>query len=81
VHSATPKLQEGNEAVLGAVQRLRVVCSNAKIGATVEAAKKILEVEPAVVIFSCFAQVAKNVHQQLFDSGWEGKLNGVVPFE
>jgi SNF2 family DNA or RNA helicase len=64
----------GGDAVLGAFQRLRVVCSFAKVRATVELAKNILEKEPALVIFTCFAQVAKSVHEQLNDSGWNGEL-------
>lgn len=69
-----------DEAVLGAVQRLRVVCSYAKVEATVELAKSILEKEPAVVIFTFFAQVAKQVHSKLADSGWPcGLLTGETP--
>jgi SNF2 family DNA or RNA helicase len=59
---------------LGAVQRLRVVCSLAKITATVEVAKKVLDKEPAVVVFTSFVQVAKQLHQHLADSGWQGEL-------
>jgi SNF2 family DNA or RNA helicase len=59
---------------LGAVQRLRVVCSLAKISATVEVAKKVLEKEPAVVVFTSFVQVAKHLYQHLADSGWQGEL-------
>lgn len=62
------------EAVLGAVQKLRCLCSFAKVGATVELAKKILEEEPSVVIFTSFAEVAKNIHGQLSSNGWEGEL-------
>lgn len=62
------------DAVLGAMQRLRVLCAFSKVGATVEFAKGILEKEPAVVIFSNFAEVAKQVHDQLAKSGWEGEL-------
>ena len=58
------------EAVLGAVQRLRVVCAHAKVEATVEMARTVLNKEPAVVIFTYFAQVAKNVHAKLESNGW-----------
>ena len=34
----------------------------------------MLEKEPAVVIFSSFAQVAKAVHEKLDQSGWNGEL-------
>ena len=63
-----------DEAVLGAMQRLRVICAHAKIGATVELAKRILEDGPAVVIFSNFAEVARKVQEQLGALGWEGEL-------
>merc|ERR1719464_138877 len=59
-----------DEAVLGAVQRLRVVCAYAKIEATVELARSILYNEPAIVIFTLFAQVAKQISSELVDSGW-----------
>lgn len=62
------------EAVLGAVQQLRSQCSFAKIGATVELTKKILEQEPSVVIFTSFAKVAKCIHSQLASSGWDSEL-------
>jgi SNF2 family DNA or RNA helicase len=62
------------EAVLGATQRLRVLCAFAKIEATVELTKTILESEPAVVIFTNFAKAAKQIHQHLADSGWCGEL-------
>ncbi|CAJ1949837.1 unnamed protein product [Cylindrotheca closterium] len=62
------------EAVLGGVQKLRCLCSFAKVGATVELAQKILEEEPSVVIFTSFAEVAKNIYGQLSSNGWEGEL-------
>jgi SNF2 family DNA or RNA helicase len=63
-----------DESVLGAVQRLRVVCAYAKVEATVELARTILDNEPAVVIFTFFAQVAKQVHSKLAASGWPSSL-------
>jgi hypothetical protein len=74
VHAQAATREDDNESVLGAVQRLRVTCSHAKVGATVELAIKVLEQEPALVLFTSFAQVAKQVHQQLAASGWEGEL-------
>lgn len=69
-----------DEAVLGAVQRLRVVCAHAKVQATVELARSVLNKESAVVIFTYFAQVAKNVHAQLKSSGWPcSLLTGETP--
>lgn len=54
---------------------MRVVCSFAKVGATVELAKSILEKEEAaLVIFSSFAQVAKSIHEQLQNAEWDGEL-------
>eukprot|EP00536_Pseudo-nitzschia_multiseries_P001399 jgi/Psemu1/180965/e_gw1.18.94.1 len=68
------------EAVLGAVQRLRVVCAAAKVDATVEMARSILDKEPAVVIFTSFAQVAKTIHSKLVASRWQcGLLTGETP--
>lgn len=72
VHSNANKLQD--EAVLGAVQRVRTTCAHAKIDATVDLARTILQKEPALVIFSSFAQVAKQVHEKLSSSGWPSEL-------
>lgn len=66
--------------ILGAVQRVRMVGSLAKVEAAVEQAKQILVEEPAVVIFTSFQEVAKQVHQQLADAGWAGEiLTGDTP--
>jgi len=62
------------EAILGAVQNLRMVDSLAKVDATVQTCQKVLEKEPAVVVFTSFQQVAKAVHQKLSDAGWPGQL-------
>lgn len=72
IHANVANFQD--EAILGAFQRLRVTCSFAKVGATVELARNILVDEPALVIFTNFAQVAKSVYNQLNDSGWNGEL-------
>jgi SNF2 family DNA or RNA helicase len=63
-----------DEAVLGAVQRVRIVCAFAKVDATVDLARNILRKEPAIVIFSSFAQVAKQLHEKLTGSGWPCEL-------
>ena len=82
-HMASVQANASNmrdEAVLGAVQRLRVVCAHAKVEATVELARSVLNKEPAVVIFTSFAQVAKNVHSKLKTSGWPcSLLTGETP--
>lgn len=68
------------DVVLTAVQKVRMIGSYAKIDATVGLAKEVLQHQPAIVIFTSFAQVAKDVHQQLSDSGWEGcLLTGETP--
>lgn len=68
------------EAILGAVQNLRMVDSLAKVDATVEIAKEVLSKEAAVVIFTSFVDVAKMVHTKLSDSGWNGEiLTGETP--
>lgn len=80
VQANSNNINAKDEAVLGAVQRLRVVCAHAKIEATVEMARRILDKEPAVVIFSYFAQVAKTVHSKLSASGWPcSLLTGETP--
>jgi len=68
------------EKLLGAFNRVRVVASEAKVGATVHLAQSILEKEPSIVIFSNFVAVAKEVHRKLEDSGWNGEiLTGETP--
>ena len=51
-----------------------MVCSFAKVDATVDLARKILNEESAIVIFSSFAQVAKQLHEKLAGSGWPCEL-------
>lgn len=65
---------KSGDAILAAVQRVRITGSFAKIDATVALAKEILENEPAIVIFTSFVAVAKSVHQKLSESGWDGEL-------
>jgi len=62
------------EAILGAVQNLRLVDSLAKVEATVQTCLQVLEKEPAVVVFTSFLQAAKMVHQKLGEAGWQGEL-------
>lgn len=66
--------EKGNEAILGAFSRVRLIAALAKIDATVSLAKNILQKESSVVIFSYFVDVAKQVHKKLNDSGWTGEL-------
>ncbi|KAL7566576.1 hypothetical protein ACA910_000642 [Epithemia clementina (nom. ined.)] len=71
-----------SDAVLGGVQSLRMVGSFAKVDATVHYAKKILEDEPSIVIFTSFVEPARMLHQKLADSGWSGELlTGETPTE
>ena len=63
-----------SEAILGAIQRLRMVGALGKIEASVRLALNVLEKEPAVVIFTTFVEVAKAVHSQLGEAGWQGEL-------
>lgn len=65
---------KGNEAILGAFSRVRLIAALAKIDATVALAKNVLQKESSVVIFSYFVEVAKQVHKKLNDSGWTGEL-------
>ena len=74
LQAASKEKQDLGEAVLGGMQKLRSLCSFAKIGATVELVKKILIEEESVVIFTSFATVAKNIHEHLSSSGWPGEL-------
>mmetsp|Transcript_9842 Transcript_9842/g.21943 ORF Transcript_9842/g.21943 Transcript_9842/m.21943 type:complete len:204 (-) Transcript_9842:412-1023(-) len=60
--------------ILGAFQKLRVITSTSKIQASCQLACDALEKEPAVVIFTCFVNVAKSIHQKLSDVGWNGEL-------
>ena len=63
-----------DERLLGAVEKVRMVGSLAKVEACVEHAKKILLKEPAVVIFASFQEVVKEIHRQLAEAGWKGEL-------
>ena len=79
LHSDT-KDNDSKDRLLGAFNRVRLISSEAKIGATVRLAQSILEKEPAVVIFTNFVAVAKEVHRKLEDSGWNGHvLTGETP--
>lgn len=65
---------------MGAVQKVRVVCAFAKVDAAVDLARSILEKEEAIVIFSSFAQVAKQLSNKLESSGWPcSLLTGETP--
>lgn len=71
---ADSSTESNQDAILGAVQSLRVVDSLAKVDAAVEVAKKVLEKEEAIVIFTSFQRVAGLVHQKLREAGWDGEL-------
>ena len=63
-----------SEAILGAIQRIRVICSLAKVDATVSIAKEILNSHPAIVIFTSFVSVATKIYESLKSSGFTGEL-------
>lgn len=60
--------------ILGAFAKVRNIAAIAKIDATVALAKNILQVEPSVVIFTNFVDVAKQVHKKLHEAGWIGEV-------
>jgi len=64
----------GQEAMLGAFGRLRQIAAYAKIDAAVALTQSILEVEPSIVIFTYFVNVAKEVQKKLELSGWNSEL-------
>ena len=79
MHSDT-KGDDSRDRLLGAFNRVRLIASEAKIGGTVRLAQAVLEKEPAVVIFTNFVAVAKEVHKRLGESGWNGHvLTGETP--
>ena len=65
---------DSGDAVLGALQKARLIGSLAKVEATVQYAKMILHDEPAIVIFTCFQEPARQVHRKLTEAGWTGEL-------
>lgn len=74
VYNTSGSLENSGDLILSAVQRVRQIGSFAKIDATVALAKEVLQDQPAVVIFTSFVTVAKIVHKQLSELGWEGEL-------
>ena len=74
IYASTGKLEHAGDAILTAVTRVRQIGSYAKIDATVAIVKDVLQEESAVVVFTSFAKVAKEVHRKLADSGWLGEL-------
>lgn len=80
VYNTTGNFENSGDLVLTAVQRVRQIGSFAKIDATVAVAKLVLLEQPAVVIFTSFVTVAKTVHKQLAEAGWQGEiLTGETP--
>jgi SNF2 family DNA or RNA helicase len=74
IYATTGKLEDAGDAILSAVARVRQIGSYAKIDATVAIIQEILQEEPAVVVFTSFAKVAKEVHRKLAELGWIGEL-------
>ena len=64
----------GEDAILGAIQRVRLVSALAKTDAAVQLARKVLTTEPAVVVFCSFVDACKAIHGQLAAAGWAGEL-------
>ena len=64
----------GNEVILGAFSKLRLIAALAKVDATVALAKSILPKESSLVIFTYFVQVAKSIRKKLSEVGWEAEL-------
>lgn len=62
------------DALLGAFQNLRLSDAWAKVDATVQVAKEILERQPAVVVFTSFQQIAGMIAQKLKEAGWPAEL-------
>lgn len=67
-------MEDSGDLVLTAVQRVRQIGSFAKIDATVGLAKDVLQEQASVVIFTSFVSVAKTVHKQLAEAGFQGEL-------
>lgn len=82
MYNTSGSFEKSGDVVLTAVQRVRQIGSFAKIDATVAIAKDVLQEQPAIVIFTSFVTVAKTVHKQLSEAGWEGELlTGETPVQ
>ncbi|CAB9497308.1 annealing helicase and endonuclease ZRANB3 [Seminavis robusta] len=69
-----------SDALLGQLQQLRCQGAIARVDASVDIAKNVLEKEPAVVLFTSFVRVAKALQEKLARLGWEGEvLTGETP--
>jgi len=66
--------EKDSEDLLGTFAKLRLISSLSKVDACVALAKSTLETEPAIVIFTNFVDVAKDLHQKLSLCGWSGEL-------
>lgn len=62
--------EENNEVMLSALHKIRYASAKAKVEATVSLAAKVLEKEPAVVIFTSFVNIAKEVYTKMNEIGW-----------
>ena len=54
---------------IGAMSDIRIVCALAKVHATVEIAKEVLEVEPSIVIFATYQACVRQIAKDLTDCG------------
>ena len=80
VYETSKRVDDGGKTLLATVTKLRYICAEAKVAATVEVAKHILEDQPAIVLFTFFQDVARSIHGQLVGAGWPGELLiGEVP--
>ena len=62
------------EDILTPFNRLRQLSSVAKIDAAVSMANTILNEESSIVVFTCFVDIAKQIHQKLECMDWAGEL-------
>jgi SNF2 family DNA or RNA helicase len=58
-----------SDTLLGAMTDVRIVCALAKVSATVEIAKTVLETEPSIVIFATYQKCVQQMAKHLTDCG------------
>ena len=63
-----------SEDILTPFNKLRQISSFAKVDVAVSMANTILAEESSIVIFTCFVEVAKQIHRKLEDMDWAGEL-------
>jgi len=59
-----------SESLLGAMSEVRLVCALAKIHATTQIAREILEAEPSIVIFTTYQTCVQQMAKNLTDCGY-----------